>query len=174
MLIEIEDGFNPNVKNFYFDTRVLKEGEAAFASTTTAPSYPLLQNILSIGQIKELLLTCDMLYVQKEEVGNWQSLAPQIMAELAEFDFSSHSVLPLQNEPEAINALIEARIRPFLVRDGGNIELISFENGVLKVRLKGRCQGCPHATQTLKNTVEAIIKKYIPSVEYVQKEDEDA
>ncbi|HCU59111.1 MAG TPA: hypothetical protein DIC64_03930 [Alphaproteobacteria bacterium] len=174
MLIEIEDSLNSDVKNFYFDKPILKNGKFAYGSKNLPEHFVLLQNILKIGQIKELLLVPDMLYVQKERAGNWQSLAPQIMAELADFDFSDEVVLPPQNEFDAISALIESRIRPYLVRDGGNIEPISFTNGVLKVRLNGRCHGCPHAAQTLKNTVETIIKKYIPSVQRVQKEDENA
>ena len=58
-------------------------------------------------------------------------------------------------------------IRPFLQSDGGNIELVSFENDVVKVRLLGNCISCSVNQMTLKNGVEMTIKKYVPSVKKV-------
>ena len=58
-------------------------------------------------------------------------------------------------------------IRPFLQGDGGNIELISFENDIVKVRLLGNCIGCSVNQMTLKNGVEMTIKKYVPTIKEV-------
>ena len=55
-------------------------------------------------------------------------------------------------------------IRPFLQSDGGNIELVSFEKDIVKVRLLGNCISCSVNQMTLKNGVEMTIKKYVPSV----------
>lgn len=55
-------------------------------------------------------------------------------------------------------------IRPFLVSDGGNIKLLSIENGTVKVQLEGACSGCSVNQMTLKNGVEATIKKYAPEI----------
>ena len=60
-----------------------------------------------------------------------------------------------------------SEIRPFLQSDGGNIELVSFENDVVKVRLLGNCISCSVNQMTLKNGVEMTIKKYVPSVKEV-------
>ena len=58
-------------------------------------------------------------------------------------------------------------IRPFLMSDGGNIKLISIENAIVKVQLEGACTGCSVNQMTLKNGVEATIKKYAPQIEQV-------
>ncbi len=58
-------------------------------------------------------------------------------------------------------------IRPFLVSDGGNIKLLSIENNTVKVQLEGACSGCSVNQMTLKNGVEATIKKYAPEIEEV-------
>ncbi len=58
-------------------------------------------------------------------------------------------------------------IRPFLVSDGGNIKLLSIENNTVKVQLEGACSGCSVNQMTLKNGVEATIKKYAPVIEEV-------
>ena len=55
-------------------------------------------------------------------------------------------------------------IRPALQADGGDVELVDVEEGVVKVRLTGACGGCPMATMTLKGGIEAAIKERIPSI----------
>lgn len=58
-------------------------------------------------------------------------------------------------------------IRPFLISDGGNIKLLSIEKSTVKVQLEGACIGCSVNQMTLKNGVEATIKKYAPHIENV-------
>ncbi len=58
-------------------------------------------------------------------------------------------------------------IRPSLQADGGDIELVDVIDGVVSVRLKGACGGCPMATMTLKNGVERALKQQIPSIREV-------
>lgn len=58
-------------------------------------------------------------------------------------------------------------IRPFLMSDGGNIKLLSIEDTTVKVQLEGACIGCSVNQMTLKNGVEATIKKYAPHIEQV-------
>ena len=60
------------------------------------------------------------------------------------------------------NALTE--IRPFLKADGGDISLVSVEENVVKVKLMGACIDCSVNQMTLKNGVEATIKKYAPHI----------
>ena len=55
-------------------------------------------------------------------------------------------------------------LRPQLQADGGDIELVDFEEGVVKVRLTGACAGCPMSTMTLKMGVEQYLKKRLPEV----------
>lgn len=60
-------------------------------------------------------------------------------------------------------------IRPNLQADGGDIEFISLEDdGIVKVKLKGACNGCPMAQQTLKHGVERYLKQNVPSVTAVE------
>ncbi len=59
-------------------------------------------------------------------------------------------------------------IRPFLENDGGNIRLVSIEDGkVVKVELQGACVACNVNQMTLKSGVEMTIKKYAPQIEKV-------
>ncbi|MGB3096440.1 MAG: NifU family protein [Candidatus Deferrimicrobiaceae bacterium] len=60
------------------------------------------------------------------------------------------------------------KVRPALQADGGDVELVDVEGGVVKVRLTGACGGCPMASVTLKNGIEALLKKEIPSIDRVE------
>jgi len=59
-------------------------------------------------------------------------------------------------------------IRPRLQADGGDIGLVGVENGVVKVKLKGACAGCPMSTMTIQWGVERYLKSRIPEVESVE------
>lgn len=63
------------------------------------------------------------------------------------------------------NALDE--IRPFLESDGGDISLISIKDNIVTVKLQGACVGCNVNQMTLKNGVEATIKKHAPQIQEV-------
>jgi len=67
---------------------------------------------------------------------------------------------------EKVEKAIE-KIRPMLVRDGGNVELVEIVDGVVKVRLQGACAGCPMSQMTLKNGIERLIKEDVPEVKSV-------
>lgn len=59
------------------------------------------------------------------------------------------------------------KIRPFLQRDGGNIEFIDYADGVVKVKLQGACGSCPMSMMTLKMGVERQLKQDIPEIKEV-------
>jgi len=59
-------------------------------------------------------------------------------------------------------------LRPRLQADGGDIELLGVDHGVVKVRLKGACAGCLMSTMTLKMGVEQHLKKKIPEIVRVE------
>ena len=69
---------------------------------------------------------------------------------------------------EEVKSAIE-NVWPSLMADGGDIELVSVsDDGVVKVRLTGACGACPYSIMTLKQGVEAYLKKVVPQVTEVQ------
>ena len=67
---------------------------------------------------------------------------------------------------EEVEAALD-QIRPALVADGGNVELVDVRDGVVMVRLVGACSGCPMATMTLRNGIERVLKDQLPEVKEV-------
>jgi len=59
-------------------------------------------------------------------------------------------------------------VRPSLQVDGGDVELVDIEDGVVKVRLLGHCAGCPMSQITLKMGIESYLKKKVPGVKSVE------
>lgn len=69
---------------------------------------------------------------------------------------------------EKVKTVLE-KIRPMLQRDGGDVELVNVEpDGVVKVKLVGACGSCPMSIITLKNGIEALLKKEVPEVKSVE------
>jgi len=67
---------------------------------------------------------------------------------------------------EKVNKALD-KIRPSLMADGGNVELVEVEDGVVKVRLTGACGGCPMSQMTLKMGIERLLKQEIPEIKEV-------
>jgi len=60
-----------------------------------------------------------------------------------------------------------ARIRPALQADGGDVELVDVKEGVVRLKLKGACSGCPMAAMTLQQGIERVLKEQVPEVKEV-------
>ena len=67
---------------------------------------------------------------------------------------------------EKVEAVL-AQVRPALQADGGDVELVDVNEGVVRLKLKGVCAGCPMATMTLKHGIERILKEQIPEIKEV-------
>jgi Fe-S cluster biogenesis protein NfuA len=72
------------------------------------------------------------------------------------------------NDTKKLVELALEKIRPMLQRDGGDIELVEVNDGVVKVRLTGACKGCPMSQMTLKQGVEKLLLKEVPGLKEVQ------
>jgi len=68
---------------------------------------------------------------------------------------------------EKVQEIME-KIRPSLQSHGGDAELVDVVDGVVKLRLKGACSGCPMSQMTIKNGIEEIMKKAIPEIKSVE------
>jgi len=67
---------------------------------------------------------------------------------------------------EKIEAIL-AQVRPALQSDGGDVELVDVNEGVVSLKLKGACSGCPMATMTLQHGIERVLKERIPEIKEV-------
>ncbi|HPF18124.1 MAG: NifU family protein [Bacillota bacterium] len=69
---------------------------------------------------------------------------------------------------EKIKAALE-NIRPFLQRDGGDVEFVEYtDDNVVLVRLKGHCAGCPYSQMTVKQGIESLLREQYPEIKAVE------
>ena len=174
-MIEVQTTPNENILNFFPPKKFLPEGKNEFINEKSLRRSPLAEAIFNIGGIETVFITPDMISVTKKPDTAWESIKSLTLAEIMDFIVTGEPADV--NEPEEpeeeeilhrINALIDARIRPAIQKDGGDIVVENFADGIVVVRLTGNCSGCPYAMITLKEGVEKILKTYIPQVKEVK------
>ena len=68
---------------------------------------------------------------------------------------------------EKVQVVID-KVRPMLQADGGDVELVGVEGGIVTVRLQGACAGCPMSQMTLKNGIERVVRQEVPEIVAVE------
>ncbi len=175
MIIETQVTPDENVLNFFPPISVLKKGKAMFVDAKSLRKSPLAEQIFDLGDIVSVFMTPDMISVTKASGADWGVLKPQVMAEIMDYLATGEELVVDVDEAvdvdeviKQVQGLINARIRPAVKQDGGDIVYHSYDNGVVFVEMRGACAGCPYAMVTLKEGVEKLLKTYIPAVKEVR------
>lgn len=180
MFIQTQETPNPNSLKFLPGVQVLENGQTIdFPNGQAAYCSPLGKVLFRIEGVKSVFLGPDFITVTKSEEDEvkWKLLKPEIFATIMDFFASG---LPILNEAEAnqdtqvkddddetvqmIKELLDTRIRPTVQEDGGDIIFVSYEDGIVKLKMQGACSSCPSSVVTLKNGVQNMMQFYIPEV----------
>ena len=174
MRIETQLAADTNIMHFFAESGFPVKGSVEFSDVKSLRRSPLAENIFDLGGVTSVVITPDCLSVTKEEGALWDDLKPQVLAEI--MDFLSRGEAPVREGEETaedvvhnIVGLLNARIRPAIRKDGGDIVFRGFENGIVYVELQGKCVGCPYSQRTLKDGVEKLLRTYIKEVIAVEK-----
>lgn len=175
MIIETQNTPDPEVINFFPPVPVIKGSAAEFVEAKSLRKSPLAEKLFDLGYIKSIFITAEMISITKESNISWDDLRPLVLAEIMEYlatgqeaVISEENVSSDADVISRIKGLLNARIRPAVRQDGGDIVFRDFKNGVVEVEMQGHCVGCPYAMVTLKEGVEKILKAYIPEVKSVK------
>lgn len=175
MIIETQNTPDENILNFFPPQQILPKDQTEFIDSKSLRKSPLAEKIFDLGSIESIFITSDMISVTKKEQGNWKILKPQILAEIMDFITSGENIIIPTDKTkhkeeiiQSVTSLLNARIRPAIQKDGGDVQFLSFEDGIVYVKLLGNCSGCPYATRTLKDGIEKILQTYIPEVKEVR------
>jgi Fe-S cluster biogenesis protein NfuA len=106
-----------------------------------------------------------MIKIEKDGSNAWIFFnAPIIM------ENKQKGVVRMETSTELMEQVQEVldKLRPFLLRDGGDVELIDVEDGVVKVRLLGACGSCPSSTITLKAGIERALLEEVPGITEIE------
>ncbi|EDV95195.1 NFU1 iron-sulfur cluster scaffold homolog, mitochondrial [Drosophila grimshawi] len=182
MFIQTQDTPNPDSLKFLPGVEVLGKGNTYdFPSATAAHCSPLAKLLFRVEGVRAVFFGSDFITISKEENGEWGLIKPEVFAVIMDFFASGlpilHEARPnadteiLEDDDETvmmIKELLDTRIRPTVQEDGGDIVFISYEKGVVKLKMQGSCSSCPSSIVTLKNGVQNMLQFYIPEVESVE------
>jgi len=181
-MIHIEDTPNPNALKFLCEKKISSVGTQEFqkANIKKINNY-FIKNLLNLDGVELVLVSENFLSVKKNEKISWDSLRPSIVSSLNDyFQKNEEPILSTigEAEPEKkiednkiidqINNILNTKIRPAVARDGGDIKFISFDNGIVRVELRGSCSGCPSSLMTLKQGVQNLLCHYVKEVKSVE------
>jgi Fe-S cluster biogenesis protein NfuA len=150
-----------------------------FKNRAESGNSPLAQRLFGIAGVESVFLGKDFVSVSKAGNTDWSMLKPMVLVALMEhFSTGQPVILNADKEEQGsgedsevvsqIKELIETRVRPAVMMDGGDIIFDNFDNGVVYLRLRGACAGCPSSTMTLKSGIENMLRHYVPEVTEVR------
>ncbi|KAG5952356.1 hypothetical protein E4U53_001038 [Claviceps sorghi] len=162
--------------------------------STISPPHPspLAAKLMNIDGVTSVFYGADFITVTKAGDANWAHIRPEVFSLITEAVTSGESIVGVaerregderspsgeeadslaydENDSEVvgmIKELLETRIRPAIQEDGGDIEFRGFEDGFVKLKLRGACRTCDSSTVTLKNGIEGMLMHYIEEVKGV-------
>jgi len=184
MFIQTEATPNPQVLKFLPGRAVLEDGGADFQNAEAAARSPLASALFALDGVEKVYLGSDFLTVGKQGDRDWAHLKAPVLAAVMDH-FTSGRPVMLRDDGtapetvyegetaqvvEEIKELLDAKIRPAVAQDGGDIVFDRFnpETGVVYLHMRGACSGCPSSAMTLKAGVENMLKHYVPEVTAVE------
>lgn len=181
---------NPKVMKFVVNRAIVTGDSVEYMNIDEALDSPLATKLFHFPFVKEVFIARNFVSITKYETMEWDDLVMEIREFIRDFLSSGGLVLkekleapqpkdatptePLDVQPEPSKDLDEVETRiveildeyvaPAVESDGGNIKFISFKEGTVSVLLQGACSGCPSSTITLKQGIENILKKMLPTL----------
>jgi Fe-S cluster biogenesis protein NfuA len=176
MMIKMEETPNPDTLKFIPNDPVTDGEIEEFKDRKDTARSPLAKRLFDIPGVGSVFLAPDFISVTKTDEGDWRQLSTHIIDSIRDHYLSGLPVLNPSKETGQtdnsdddeliiqIKALLEERVRPAVAADGGDINFVSFEEGIVYLQMRGACSGCPSATVTLKSGIENMLKHFIPEI----------
>jgi Fe-S cluster biogenesis protein NfuA len=180
MFIQTESTPNPATLKFLPGRAVLASGTLDMRDRKAAGQSPLAERLFGIAGVSGVFFGADFIAVTKSS-GEWQQLKPSILGAIMEHFMSGAPLVSGEDKAAVaeseeffeakdsetvatIKELIEARVRPAVANDGGDITFRGFKDGVVYLDMKGACSGCPSSTATLRHGIQNLLRHYLPDV----------
>jgi Fe-S cluster biogenesis protein NfuA len=175
MYIQIEETPNHNALKFLIDGLCKKGLILDYEKDDTEEKPEFITKIFNIEGIVRVFLTDEFITITKLEKDDFETIKPSVFQILFEAKLNNETVSTeetltdfanLDEISKQIVELLDERIKPAVAMDGGDISFVKFdsETGVVYVKLKGSCSGCPSSTITLQQGIKRTLQHYIPEV----------
>ncbi len=182
MFIQTEDTPNPSTLKFLPGMIVMEAGIAEFGTKDEATISPLSESIFKVDGVTNVFFGRDFISVTKDDDHDWPQLKTPVLAAIMDHftmgsalfkegksPHSSQSKKALDDDvSNQIVELLDTRVRPAVAQDGGDIEFYDYDDGIVYLRMRGACAGCPSSEATLKMGIENMLKHFIPEIREVR------
>ena len=188
-VISIYTEMTPNPETMKFvANKLLYPGKSVdFQDEESAAASPLAMQLFAFPFVKAVFIASNFVTLTKtDDTQDWQDVIPSIKQFLKEYleegnlivneeqlatrKTESSNVVSASDDDvvKRIKELLENYVKPAVEMDGGAIQFISYEDGVVNLKMQGSCSGCPSSMITLKAGIEGMMKRMIPEVREVQ------
>ena len=177
---------NPGTMKFVANKLLYPGKSADFLDEESAEASPLARQLFAFPFVKAVFIASNFVTITKtDDTQDWYDVIPSIKQFLKEYleegreiineeklsvrkAESSNIVLHDDDDVvKRIKELLENYVKPAVEMDGGAIQFISYDNGVVNLEMQGACSGCPSSMITLKAGIEGMMKRMIPEVKEV-------
>ena len=180
---------NPSTMKFVANKYLLISGDSAsFASASDAKGYsPLAEALFQFPFVQNVFIAANFVTITKTDNVPWDfinmelsefvkdciSEGKEVLIQMpapkavSEEDSAEKKVFSPSEYDDAIRSLLDEYVRPAVENDGGAIEFLGYDDGIVTVSMQGSCAGCPSSTATLKGGIENLLKSHLPEVKEV-------
>ena len=175
---------NPRMLKFVATSMLLPNAMIECKSKEDTSLSPLAEALFAFDYVESVFISNDFVTISKKETEEeWFELSFELKAFLKDYILQQKPiVLPAffeqqkaENEAKKqitgtdaqIIELLDKYVKPAVETDGGNIAFKSFDDGIVTLIMQGACSGCPSSSATLKDGIEAMLKRMVPSVKEV-------
>jgi Fe-S cluster biogenesis protein NfuA len=180
---DIEETPNPNAVKFILREPVSNGVARQYGSAGLAENDPLAKSLFDVGHVVSVFYMDSMITVEKDDEGDWDELLPALAVPIraAEAVTSSAaaaagaavggSIAALTSDDPRllkINEILDEKVRPALMGDGGYLEVLGLKEHTLSIRYQGACGSCPSSLTGTLMAIEGMLKQEVdPELEVI-------
>jgi len=175
--VMIQSTPNPNALKFVLDQIVKTEGNITYKGIDTTEGNPLAEALFKAdARVKEVYFYDNYITVTQDGGADWGELEQKLQKIITEkYKYHNPDFVTTQSKTEPtsavgdneelkrIDAILDQTIRPALQMDGGDVQVMSYENDIVKIFYQGACGSCPSATMGTLYAIENILKEQFNS-----------
>jgi NFU1 iron-sulfur cluster scaffold homolog, mitochondrial len=169
---------NPKTLKFVVNYMLLPDGvHFEFKDAASSEKSPLAQSLFEYAWVESVFVMSNFITITRKEEFEWSEVKEEAKLFIKDYLEDEKPVIDMKNSEniemeinpndsevvKKIKGLLDEYVRPAVESDGGAISFHSFNEGVVKVELRGSCSGCPSSTLTLKAGIENLLKRMLPN-----------
>jgi Fe-S cluster biogenesis protein NfuA len=179
---DIQETPNPNAVKFILREPVTNGVALQFDSAEKAASDALAKSLFDVGNVVSAFYMDNMITIEKEDAADWDDLLPALAVPIRAADSVAGGASPsaggiggalgavMSDDPRLlrINEILDEKVRPALMGDGGYLEVLGLDDHTLKIRYQGACGSCPSSLTGTLMAIEGMLKQEVdPDLEVI-------